>query len=741
MACGKLEASKIESAGRLVISTNDVTEPIAATGIPGHGIGLFELLSEIARHEFKFVRRDGLKVFAPTFEAPIDPLLAAIFGDIPAGVGHLYERWLQAVDTHRPTVAIDDFLEFSSGSHLFRRHVCSYGLDVRLPRSTRSSAIFYFDHADVLDLIDYWNLRAVGWDVLPLPKAVAQSEQAKCVARRFINEHEQRDIEGSPIENRVSVVKGRSISEDDHRALIEALRESPTQIMTCQVRYPSMWDEFTHVRGHLDCAQLVADSRTTAVGDDVSSLQIAALAPSFLEPRYRKGHTYANDLEIKRYGLREFGAAVIPPDEQTVSRLFGFGLPDEWRIGSNGLTFLGHHADWTIPLGQPSASEVVASVLASKGWTEFKISPPGNIAYQMMRHLGGPSGINLLKSRHLVEYLEKLSRSGTWDPAPTFFAEIKKIAAARPIQIDLHQLAQRYTEAKIFTLGLEVLCPVCTQRSWYALDAADYEVQCPKCLSSFRLPIHNPSGELKWAYKSAGPFTSLPDGDDEATDASPNPEAQWAYRSLGPFAAPKRGGGAYSVLLTVNFLSDYHRPATTTALSFTAKGHDEKALEADFMMFYRNAAYWERRTEWVFGECKTFNKFRQRDIDRMQLIADSFPDAVLVFATLSDDFSDAEKALLLPFVKAYRPYGKLDRPRHGVLLLTGTELFSTFGPPSCWKDKPGKGKEWADARRPLSSLLELCNATQTLYLGLEPWSVEWQAEFARRREQAKHEGL
>jgi hypothetical protein len=35
------------------------------------------------------------------------------------------------------------------------------------------------------------------------------------------------------------------------------------------------------------------------------------------------------------------------------------------------------------------------------------------------------------------------------------------------------------------------------------------------------------------------------------------------------------------------------------------------------------------------------------------------------------------------------------------------------------------------------SLLELCDATQTLYLGLEPWSVEWQAEFERRREAAK----
>jgi hypothetical protein len=284
---------------------------------------------------------------------------------------------------------------------------------------------------------------------------------------------------------------------------------------------------------------------------------------------------------------------------------------------------------------------------------------------------------------------------------------------------------------------LEVQCSVCTQRSWHAIDSANYDIQCPKCLSHFKLPIHNPAGELKWAYKNLGPFTSPPDDDAKEATTDTSAEMPWAYKSLGPFSAPKRGGGAYSVLLTVNFLCDHHDPATTAVLSFDAKGKDGKALEADFMMFYRNAAFWERQTEWVFGECKTFNKFKQRDVDRMQVIADYFPNSVLVFATLCDEFSPEEKKLLLPFVNACRAYGKLDRPRNAVLLLTGTELFSIFGPPSCWEDKAGKAKEWADARRDFPTLLALCEATQSIYLDLEPWSVDWQAEFDRRREAAE----
>ncbi len=739
IVCGKIEPSKIECSGRMVVVASDITAPIA-NGIPGYGIGLFEILAELGRREFKFVRRDELKVLVPTFDAPTEPLLAAIFGDVPPGAGgDLYEYFLKSVDTHRPTITIDNFLEFSAGQYLFRRQVCGFGLNVRRPRADRKDVIFFFDHTNALDVIDYWNLRAVGWEVLPVPQAAAGSDKAKEVSREFISNNEKRDTEPPNFEHRVTILKGRSVAEGDHKAFMESLRQSPNQIMTCQFWYPPMWDEFTHVRGHLACSQLVADTRKTYIGDETSTLRIDALAPTFMKG-YRTGASYANDIEIARYGLRDFNTEVIPPNEPTVAHLFGSGLPNEWRVGANGLTFLGDYADWTVHLDQPNPCDVIASVLEAKGWTEFTISTAGNVAYQMMRHVGGPSHIGILKSQVLIEYLEKLSRSGNYDLAQTFFAVIKKIDEARPVAGNVHRLVQKYTDARVFTLGLEVQCSVCTQRSWYALDSADYEVQCPKCLSCFKLPIHNPAGELKWAYKNLGPFTSPPDDDakDDEKDAGTglSAEVQWAYKSLGPFAAPKRGGGAYSVLLAVSFLCGHHHPATTTVLSFNAKSKDGKPLEADFMIFYRNAAVWERQTELVFGECKTFNKFKQRDIDRMQVIADNFPDSVLVFATLSNDFSNEEKELLVPFVKACRAYGKLDRPRHAVLLLTGTELFSTFGPPSCWTDKAGKAKEWADARRPLPTLLNLCEATQSIYLNLQSWSADWIIEFEQRRNAA-----
>ena len=191
------------------MSARDITEPISVDGIPGHGIGLPEVLAELGRQEFKFVRYDELKILAPTLEEPTDPLLAAIFGDIPAEASELYEHCLNYVDTHRPAISIDNFFEFHSGQFLLRRHVCSYGLEHRVRRGAQHCVILYFDHTDPLDLMDYWNLRAVGWEVMPLPKAVAQSEKAKSAARAFITEHAQS-------ERPVSILKGRSISQEEH---------------------------------------------------------------------------------------------------------------------------------------------------------------------------------------------------------------------------------------------------------------------------------------------------------------------------------------------------------------------------------------------------------------------------------------------------------------------------------------------------------------------------------------------
>jgi hypothetical protein len=45
----------------------------------------------------------------------------------------------------------------------------------------------------------------------------------------------------------------------------------------------------------------------------------------------------------------------------------------------------------------------------------------------------------------------------------------------------------------------------------------------------------------------------------------------------------------------------------------------------------------------LFGECKTFDVFKPKDIARMQKLGERFPGAVLCFATLNGELTAEER--------------------------------------------------------------------------------------------------
>jgi hypothetical protein len=121
----------------------------------------------------------------------------------------------------------------------------------------------------------------------------------------------------------------------------------------------------------------------------------------------------------------------------------------------------------------------------------------------------------------------------------------------------------------------------------------------------------------------------------------------------------------------------------------------------------------------VLGECKTFGSFERADLLKMKKLANYFPGAVLVFASLSPKLSVEEVRLLASFAK----WGRKNW-RAPVAVFTAKELASDFGPPLCWKDDAAT-KSFADNRfRLRGSLRALCDATQQIHLGL-PASADW----------------
>ena len=271
--------------------------------------------------------------------------------------------------------------------------------------------------------------------------------------------------------------------------------------------------------------------------------------------------------------------------------------------------------------------------------------------------------------------------------------EIQKIGNQAVFKMSGERILQYLIAEKVFQLGMEIQCPVCTQFSWYSVKGADYELQCPKCLEL--LPFPSASKEIKWSY-----------------------------RTLGPFSLPNQAHGAYTVLLTLRFFSKitFSSSAATPLMSFTAeKGKME--MEADLALFFQESESRHSKMDLIFAECKTFNSFQKDDVDKMINLSKIFPRAVLVFATLRKSLNNEEKTILRPVANRSRKSRKNNQPFNPVLILTGIELFSESHFIQNWEEAGGLHAKLAQNYPPIN-LLELCDFTQQIYLEMDSWD-QW----------------
>ena len=256
-------------------------------------------------------------------------------------------------------------------------------------------------------------------------------------------------------------------------------------------------------------------------------------------------------------------------------------------------------------------------------------------------------------------------------------------------------------ERKLFQLGYKTQCTHCGRNSWFSIDELAAELTCPLC------------------YKRLAAISAV----DSANRGA------WHLKMAGPFSVERFADGGYSVLLALHFFQQDRSLQTTPTMSFTAThAKTGKVLEADLGLLWQETVYGETEHGVLFAECKSYNKFKKEDFARMRALAAEFPGAVLAFCTLRKTLESAEIREVTRIANAGRKYWKSERPINPVLVLTGQELFNHFGAPTCWKDLAVP--EWIKRTH---TLLDQCNATQAIYLGLPHWQETWSKEFEKKR--------
>ena len=672
---------KIDNALQILATTE-------AWGITSYGVNIFEILNYLFEDKLSFQLRYPLDICIPRFSIPFHSFLASIFGKLPENFDNIFwENWARILEAKKVKYSDLIYTEFFDDQNLFFTRMTKLYLK---PENRQKRCIFFLDATKSLDIMDYWNLRAIGWHVFPVPKQFMRSDKTKVPILDLIKEnYSPRDL-NSAIYFRSTILKSRSVSEDEQRDFCDLLEEVNGE---SKIFYPRIWDQRGRFMDEVQCREIEADTTEHDISMNEEEVRFKTLDPKFRMTGILHIPRFANEIELKFYRENTLLAEVIPEGGWELTKDLGILQISEWRISRKGLVYLSRHPGSTVSLPLPQAEMVFTKWFESKGW-RVELSSPGRAAKQMLLQLGENNGVRFLAQEGILQLLKKMNSSDQKSVSEEFVrGEVQKIANQEKYKREGggERIIQQLIDAKVFQLGMEIQCSICTKRSWYSVKAADYELQCLQCLSQISFP---------------------PD----------SKKVKWAYRPLGPFSSTNQADGAYTVLLTLRFFSDLLLlgGATTPLMSFTIEKNGMKPLEADLALFFQVPELVNSKHELIFAECKTFNCFEKKDIKRMVDLGKAFPDAVLVFATLKEQLSDNEKKILRPMVNNSRKNRKRGIPFNPVLILTGTELFWQSGL-SEWQQKMEEKIRFIDyPSPPRSQLLVFCDFTQQVYLNMDP---------------------
>lgn len=701
---GRIQAPPFPVGNRTVVTMNEVYGEWEQTGSPRYGIGLFDLLRHFVHEELRFERRFPLTIVLPESPRRYSLFSGSVLGMLSKTTeAVLREKWTEPLGAVWKHCEGPDYADLMDLDTLFPRRLSSLFISV-IDRGAwrRGNCVFVMDATRITDIMDFWNLRAAGRSVIPVPIQLSRYPSVQRMVRKFIDDNYFQYSTNDSIYNYTSILNSQHITKDQVDVFIRDLKiqnpkESNSVKFVHQTWYPRIWSSWARPHDNADPCHLEADTKTIDIPDGSKTLRLNTLDPDFI-PRFSATGKplFANMIDIRLYGAKGLVAEVIPEGDHNLARAVGgFGI-SEWRFARSGMTYLSSYNDWSIRLDVPDAESIFVEWFRQHGW-DVMLSPAGRIAKQMFLSLEGIWGVDILTNEGIVKLFGKMS-DGKSMRRKEFAGEVSKIANLSHFPTETERMVRRLVDYRAIRLGLTIQCPVCTQHSWYSLEDVAYRLQCMKCLERFDVPSHSP--------------------DDLA----------WSYRLFGPFSLPGHAHGSYSVLLTHSFFSRVLDGATTAIMSFHAK-RQQKNIEADLGLFFSKGTFRRTPSSLLFAECKSYGRFELRDIERMTTLGAEFPGAILVFATFRKALSEREKRMLRKVAKRGRKYSVLDPNHNPVLVLTGIELFANFRPPKSWEDAGGRFAEFARTHREYPEILGLCDCTQQLHLDMESYHDWLEKEF------------
>ena len=642
-------------------------------------------------NEFKYVQRQPAEIVMPVAVGREDePMVATCFGEFPQATPerHDFESTFRNVFGARDlTLTPDEMLRIYRDRIHSPLTMGATHLKHRRRGWTWDPLLYLLNPTSALDLVDFWNLRALGWNPIPVPLPWFDDLKSRLAQ---LGEDAHR-----PHPHNVgltTLLRGRSLDEADAGACAAELRAAgPDGLISSW--YPRIWDRFGRAHDHALRADVVASSEEAEISVAGERITFRA-CPLPFEPRFSPHRTAdsARVIRLRDYMGGSGVASVTPLDLSSANSVVGTTPFEGAWFTSEGIVTTcvrdNHRVLWNFPRG----IDVCKAWLTQHGLT-FAVTSGGKLMHEAVRALGGLSRTWIVAREGLVELLNGMAglrdRPRHTYNNPKLIGKLEMITGHRK---RARNLLRTLLECRVLEVGVQLQCERCVQRNWYALDAIKKQLRCHRCLQEYAFPAAHP------------------------------PEVPWHYRAVGPFAVERYIQGGLSVMLSLGFLrhlSTGLRRRITWCPSFELED-DSGKWEVDAMAFVAQSEPYSGAVFPLFVEGKSYGTenqiFEEKDVRVMRRMGELFPGAVLVFATLNSELTPADKDLIRPTAEAGRePIGD-GHWKNPVVVLTGKELFSQLGSPK------------------LKSLHELADDTQQRYLEMEAhadYVVRWLQERER----------
>lgn len=513
----------------------------------------------------------------------------------------------------------------------------------------RSWAIIYIGNTrNIDDLLTFWNLRALGYDVLFVP-----FDKFKGLKKYISIFFERKTIK--PI--------FRSGDELWYPQLL--FSNSLTKLQIRQIhQFISSTLDLKHLTYCIDCdAEWVNGSHGTnfyfSNEKEIltyileNKIEVEVIKPKF--PRI-KGFIY-DEIISNTY---ELGTS-YGEDDYITNLPFGVGLDlgtDRWVITAEEGASRNSRRGFVVykikssPSHQtillPKPIEVFREIFKSQGY-KIELSQPGRYVTKIIEKMNGIDGCRMFKVRGIVEIvnhlndgkhapvsviLKMLDSSKTHIPEDLFV-----LSGRRAIDLDKEDFVDWLVEKKIIRPGLKFKCQSCGKPDWYHVSEFSQEFRCRFCFSIQSVPRLD---RQRWYYKADGLF-QLPN---KIEGSIPTILSIWRIRE------------------TARMSSVYYVP------NFHIFRRNQKVAELDYMLLIQDRI--SGKTEIVLGEARGGVSYKANEVRKAVKLKESFPSAFLCFSTMKDNFDQSESKifsdlkskisnLILLTRKDLEPYHMFDR--------------------------------------------------------------------------------